>query len=52
MARTDSDERRRKVGIARDLIYNKNMQVSSSAVEALLQDTSLVPTAVTHPTEA
>jgi len=46
MARTDDSNRRRKVALARQFIYEKNRQITSSAVETLLQPESLVPTAV------
>jgi hypothetical protein len=46
MARMDDNQRRSKVSAARKLIYEKNLQVDSAAVEKLLRETSLVPTAV------
>jgi hypothetical protein len=46
MARTDDIHRRTSVNTARQLIYEKNFRVNSAAVENLLQDKSLVPTAV------
>jgi hypothetical protein len=46
MARMDDNQRRSKVFAARKLIYEKNLQVNSTAVEKLLRETSLVPTVV------
>jgi hypothetical protein len=46
MARMDDSQRRSKVSAARKLIYEKNLQVNSTAVEKLLRETSLVPTVV------
>jgi hypothetical protein len=42
----DDNRRRGKVLAARELIYKKNKQVNCKAIEELLQETSLVPTAV------
>ncbi|KAI0055388.1 hypothetical protein BV25DRAFT_1815655 [Artomyces pyxidatus] len=42
-ARVDDSQRRRKVEEARKLIYQRNLQVSSDAVEAWLSEESLVP---------
>ncbi|KAI0064190.1 hypothetical protein BV25DRAFT_1800682 [Artomyces pyxidatus] len=42
-ARIDDSQRQRKIAEARKLIYKKNLQVSSDAVEAWLQEESLVP---------
>lgn len=44
--RVDNYERQGKVSAARRLIYGRNMQVNSAAVEELLGDWSGVPTAV------
>jgi len=46
MARTDDSDRRRKVAIARQFIYEQNRQISSVAVETLLRKDSLVAIAV------
>jgi hypothetical protein len=46
MARTDNDARRSKVYAARRLIFEKQYNVDSAAVEGLLKDESWVPTAV------
>lgn len=46
LARMDNAERQGKVYAARRLIYEKNSLVNGSAVEALLQDASWVPTSV------
>ncbi|KIJ57965.1 hypothetical protein HYDPIDRAFT_34453 [Hydnomerulius pinastri MD-312] len=42
--RTDSDERQRKIGAARALIYKDGYVITSKHVEELLKDQSLVPT--------
>jgi hypothetical protein len=46
MARADDSDRRRKVAIARQFIYEQNRQISSVAVETLLRKDSLVAIAV------
>ena len=46
LARVDDEIRRRKVELARDIIYNKNYAVDNANVEAILKPESLVPTAV------
>jgi hypothetical protein len=46
LARVDDDVRRRKVGVARDIIYGKNYAVDSAPVEAILKEESLVPSSV------
>jgi hypothetical protein len=46
LARVDDEGRKRKVEIARDIIYRQNYAVDSRAVEALLKEQSLVPTFV------
>lgn len=46
LARVDNDDRKRKVGIAREIIYNKNSAIHNDHVEAYLQGQSLVPTTV------
>ncbi len=43
-SRRDDEERRNKVKKAREYIYEKGYVVSSSYVEDLLKETSLVPT--------
>ena len=48
-ARVDGIERQNKVAAARRFIYERNMQVNSTAVEALLRDWSGVPTTVSQP---
>jgi len=42
----DDDEHRRKVAIARGLIFEKDFAVDSTAVNNLLKEESLVPVAV------
>lgn len=44
--RVDDQELRRKVNLARKWIYEEGLGVQSAAVEALLQEESLVPTEV------
>jgi len=46
LARVDDENRRRKVAMAREIIYQKNYAVGNDAVESLLQGQSLVPTTV------
>ena len=46
LARIDNVPRQNKVVAARRLIYEKQYQINSAAVEDLLKDQSLVPTAV------
>jgi hypothetical protein len=46
LARVDDVQRRVRISVARELIYEKNQQVNSAAVEKLLRETSLVPTVV------
>jgi hypothetical protein len=46
LARTDDADRRYRVAIARDLIYEKNYAVDSTAVKRLLGKGSFVPTVV------
>jgi hypothetical protein len=45
-ARRDDMEYRRKVNSAREIIYSKGYTVDSTAVEAILAESSLVPTQV------
>jgi hypothetical protein len=46
LARVDDDDRRRKVQLAREIIYDENYAVDSNGVEELLKPQSLVPTSV------
>jgi hypothetical protein len=46
LARVDDEARRRKIHIAREIIYEKQYAVDNGNVEALLQEQSLVPTSV------
>jgi anti-sigma28 factor (negative regulator of flagellin synthesis) len=46
LARVDDLKRRNRIEAAREAIYNKNYAVDSAPVEKLLQEESLVPTAV------
>jgi hypothetical protein len=46
LARVDDVNRRNRIATARDIIYKKNYTVHSAPVERLLQNESLVPTAV------
>jgi len=46
MARIDNNARQGKITAARRLIYDKGYIVTSAAIEGLLKDESLVPTAV------
>ena len=46
LARVDDAKRRSRVGSAREAIYLKNSPVDGTAVETLLKEDSLVPTAV------
>jgi hypothetical protein len=46
LARVDDTGRRRRVGDAREAIYVGNSAVDGTAVEILLKEDSLVPTAV------
>lgn len=50
-ARVDNSDRRRKIDTARDIIYHRNYAVDSSAVEAVLQEQSLVPNVVSEDTQ-
>lgn len=49
LERVDDLNRRNRIEVARDIIYAKNCGTDSKAVEALLQEDSLVPTAVGVP---
>jgi hypothetical protein len=44
LARVDDEARRRKIEIAREIIYRNNYAVDSQPVETILKDESLVPT--------
>jgi hypothetical protein len=46
LARVDDQARMWKVNTARDIIYNRNFAVDTTAVEKMLKPESLVPTAV------
>jgi len=46
MPRTDDLQRRSRISSARDIIYEKNLQVDSSAVKELLKEFSWVPNTV------
>jgi hypothetical protein len=46
LARVDNDSRRRKIGIARDIIYQMNYAVNSKRVDDILKAESLAPTSV------
>ena len=46
LARVDDDNRRCKVIAARRAIYGKTFQINSAAVNAILQNESLVPNVV------
>jgi hypothetical protein len=48
MVRVDDGSRQGKVKTARRLIYEKHYQINGTAIENLLKDQSLVPTAVCH----
>jgi hypothetical protein len=45
LARVDNLERRRRIKVAQEIIYLKNYGTDSKAVEDLLRQDSLVPTA-------
>jgi hypothetical protein len=46
LARVDDENRRRKVELAREIIYDKNYAVDNESVQMLLQEQSLTPTSV------
>lgn len=46
LIREDDDNRKRKIGIAREIIYDKRYAVGNNNVEQLLKPDSLVPTLV------
>ena len=48
LVRTDDNSRREKVLRARELIYERNYAVSTTKIEDLLRDQSLVPTTVSE----
>lgn len=49
LKRVDDLNRRSRIETAREIIYTKNYKTDSKAVEGLLQEDSLVPTAVGAP---
>lgn len=51
-ARVDDDDTRRKVAIAREMIYQKNIAVDNDDVNFFLKKKSLVPTAVGKHTDS
>ena len=48
LARVDDCDRQSRVNTARAHIYGSNLGVTSTAVESLLKDQSLVPTSVSY----
>lgn len=46
LARIDTEDRRMKIEIARKLMFERGLNITSSKVENLLRPTSLVPTRV------
>jgi hypothetical protein len=46
LARVDDIDRRHRIAVARESIYEKNYAVDSTAVKGLLNKDSLVPTEV------
>jgi hypothetical protein len=46
LARNDDESTRRKIELAREIIYKKNFAVDTRAIEELLKDESLTPTLV------
>lgn len=46
LARVDNDDRKRKIQMARRIIYEQKYAVNCEAVEKLLKEESLVPTSV------
>jgi hypothetical protein len=48
LARVDDEARRRKIDIAREIIYQKNYAVNSKAVETILKEQSLAPASVSR----
>jgi hypothetical protein len=49
LKRVDDLNRRSRIEAAREIIYVKNYKTDSKAVEALLQEDSLIPTTVSVP---
>jgi hypothetical protein len=52
LARVDDDDRRRKIGLARDIIYKQRFAVGTTKVDDLLMEQSLVPTDVSSRTHS
>lgn len=46
LARNDDESTRRKIELACDIIYKRNLAVDTRAIEELLKDKSLTPTLV------
>jgi hypothetical protein len=46
LARVDDQSTRKKIKLARSIIYEKNFAIDTNAVEELLKDESLTPTLV------
>jgi hypothetical protein len=46
LARIDTEDRRMKIEIARKLMFERGLNITSSKIEYLLRPTSLVPTRV------
>jgi hypothetical protein len=46
LARIDTEDRRMKIEIARNLMFEHGLNITSSKIETLLRPTSLVPTRV------
>jgi hypothetical protein len=52
LARVDDDDRRRKIGLARDIIYKQRFAVGTTKVDDILMEQSLVPTDVSSRTHS
>ena len=46
LVRIDTEDRRMKIEIARNLMFERGLNITSSKIENLLRPTSLVPTRV------
>jgi hypothetical protein len=46
LARIDDEDRRRKIGLARGIIYTQKYAVNTPSVKDLLQEQSLAPSSV------
>jgi len=46
LVRVDTEDRRMKIEIARNLMFERGLNITSSKIENLLRPTSLVPTRV------